>query len=858
LGKGGMGIVYLAEQIKPLRRRVALKLIKQGMDTEQTLARFGAEREALALMSHRGVAKVFDAGVSEDGRPYFVMEYVPGLPITDYCDLHRLNTEERLQLFIEVCQAVQHAHQKGIIHRDIKPSNVLVSDQDGMPEPKIIDFGLAKATQQRLVEQTLFTEHGQFIGTPGYMSPEQADLTALDIDTRTDIYSLGVLLYEMLVGARPFDDVTLRKAALAEIQRIIREVDPPKPSTRLSGLGPTSTNVADKRRTEVSRLCRMLRGDLDWIVMKCLEKDRNRRYQSANALADELGRYLRNEPVEAGAPTVGYRLRKFVVRNKTLVGAGSAVFLALAIGLAVALAGLGRARAERDAAQAERDRTATVLEYLELVFGFGEQTRKDIKGETPMLSAETRLGDFLRFAESGLVAFDDQPSIDRSVRGFLSRAYHRLGLIARSQTIFESAARSYRERGKLADAVRLETDAAETLIEGGGYVSARSMLERSLQDLESLSTVTNDDFVRTLSLLAQCYDPGAEIQQLEAIVGTAERYLDETVSNENRALQLAASGLVKFGNKDFIGAIEDFRKGRDLLPLTDPSVPQFTFNVAYLQAQQGDLDAADRTFKDMLSQIQRGHGADQPIYAQTLKYYADFLTQNNQAYKAIEPVRESLDAQQRLGRGVSHPVYFATMLNLLESHRLARVDLEEALALARQFRRDILAEFGEHSEQALRGIFEVTSTLDAMKAYTDETEALYREEWALMERVKGQDHWMTLASQQRLAHLLMKRGKLADAAELCEDGLRRATASSYGPEWHGPFEHVYVRVLLAQDKLAEAERRLSTFVDTEPKQLKHVLPGVCAIVQEYEGLGEPTKATAWRDRLASQRLSCQP
>jgi serine/threonine protein kinase len=236
LGEGAFGTVYLAEQQKPVHRRVALKIIKLGMDTRQVIARFEVEREALALMSHPNVAKVFDAGATETGRPYFAMEYVAGIPITDYCDKHRLNTEERLRLFMDVCHAVQHAHQKGIIHRDIKPSNVLVAVQDGEPTPKVIDFGVAKATQHRLTERTLFTEQGQLVGTPGYMSPEQAEMTALDIDTRTDIYSLGVLLYELLVGALPFDTETLLQAGFAEVQRIIREVDPPKPSTRLSAL----------------------------------------------------------------------------------------------------------------------------------------------------------------------------------------------------------------------------------------------------------------------------------------------------------------------------------------------------------------------------------------------------------------------------------------------------------------------------------------------------------------------------------------------------------------------------------------------------------------------------------------------
>ena len=333
LGEGGMGVVYLAEQQEPIRRRVALKVIKVGMDTKEVIARFESERQALALMNHRNIAKVLDAGSTEQGRPYFVMEYVAGVPITEYCDKHRLNTQDRLQLFIRTCDAFQHAHQKGIIHRDIKPSNVLVEIQEDKPAPKVIDFGVAKAINQRLTEKTLFTQHGVLIGTPSYMSPEQAEMSPLDIDTRTDIYSLGVLLYELLVGVPPFEAKVLRKAGYDEMRRIIREVDPPTLTSRLTNLGDTVNQVAEHRHTDPSSLARQLRGDLDWITLKALDKDRTRRYPSASEMAADIARHLADEPVVASPPNRLYRLHKAFARNRGSFIAVALIFVALALGL---------------------------------------------------------------------------------------------------------------------------------------------------------------------------------------------------------------------------------------------------------------------------------------------------------------------------------------------------------------------------------------------------------------------------------------------------------------------------------------------------------------------------------------------
>ncbi len=338
IGEGGCGVVYMAEQEEPVQRRVALKVIKLGMDTKSVIARFEAERQALAMMDHPNIAKVLDAGSTENGRPYFVMELVRGIKITDYCDQNKLPMTERLNLFMQVCNAIQHAHQKGIIHRDIKPSNILVTLHDGKPVPKVIDFGIAKATQGRLTDQTLFTAFEQFIGTPAYMSPEQAEMSGLDIDTRSDIYALGVLLYELLTGGTPFDPKELLQAGLDELRRTIREKEPERPSTRLrTMLNADLTAVAQRRQAEAPRLIHLLSGDLDWIVMKSLEKDRTRRYETANAMAMDIQRYLGNEPITARPPGTFYRFQKLVRRNRTFFAAAGVGLAALVLGLVLSL-----------------------------------------------------------------------------------------------------------------------------------------------------------------------------------------------------------------------------------------------------------------------------------------------------------------------------------------------------------------------------------------------------------------------------------------------------------------------------------------------------------------------------------------
>ena len=421
VGEGGMGIVFRAEQREPVRRTVALKLIRLGMDSDQVLARFESERQALAILDHPHVAKVLDAGTTEGGRPYFVMEFVAGEPITAFCDRHHYTTNQRLELFTQACEAVQHAHQKAIIHRDLKPSNILVSLVDDRPHVKVIDFGVAKALTERLTDRTLHTTTGQLVGTPEYMSPEQAE-ASLDVDTRTDVYSLGVILYELLCGALPFEPASLRGAGYGEIQRILRDVEPPRPSAKLTSLGAVGAQVAQRRQAHVQQLAGQLRRELEWIPLKAMNKDRTRRYATADQLADDVRNYLANRPLLAGPEVLSYRARKFVRRNKGAVGAVGAVVVALAIGAVVSSALAIRLKRTADAVRAEQQTTQAVLQYLldDVLGGANPEVSR---------SAELTVKQALDNAAGNVAGkFAAQPLVEAVVRHTFADTYLALGL----------------------------------------------------------------------------------------------------------------------------------------------------------------------------------------------------------------------------------------------------------------------------------------------------------------------------------------------------------------------------------------------------------------------------------------------
>ncbi len=498
LGEGGCGVVYRAEQQQPLRREVALKIIKLGMDTKQVIARFEAERQALALTDHPNIARVFDAGSTASGRPYFVMELVRGVAIHKYCDTHRLSIPDRLRLFVDVCRAVQHAHQKGLVHRDLKPSNVLVALQDGSPIPKVIDFGVAKATTGRLAGATLHTELGQILGTPAYMSPEQAEMTGLDVDTRTDVYSLGVLLYEILTSTTPFEARRLREVGFVEVQRILREEEPPPPSSRARELGDRADVVSRARASSPEALPSRLKGDLDWICLRALEKDRTRRYATPDALAADLLRHLDRKPVRAGPPSTIYVLGKFVRRNKLAVVASCAVVLALLLGIAFAAWGLIEARGERDMAT---DRLA----FLEDVIAFDFS---DLDADALVERAKV-LGD-----DHGAVALALALSAQR---------LEELGSHARAEDHLRRALTLWEDRVEGGPNIAIaHASLGGLLLDGGSLLEAEDHLDQAVTIAQGLRPKPH-------ALLAQLFTDRATLMRRRGDFSGAARALERTL-----------------------------------------------------------------------------------------------------------------------------------------------------------------------------------------------------------------------------------------------------------------------------------------------------------------------------------------
>jgi len=715
IGEGGFGVVYMAEQREPVKRRVALKVIKLGMDTRQVIARFEAERQALAMMDHPNIAKVLDAGSTQTGRPYFVMEYIKGVPILEYCDTDKLDTKARLELFSQVCHAIQHAHQKGIIHRDIKPNNVLVTMHDGVPVPKVIDFGIAKATSAELTAKTLFTEHRQMIGTPAYMSPEQAEMSGLDIDTRSDIYSLGVLLYELLTGTTPFDSKELLSKGFAEMMRIIREVEPHKPSTRLSSLGATGTRTAQQRRAvDPKKLSQTLKGDLDWIVMKCLEKDRTHRYETANELSADIKRHLNNEPVTAGAPSTGYKLRKFVRRNRAQVIAGGVVAAVLVLGVIgttigmvwalkeKTLADAERARAmvaaeaeakakldadrQRDSAvaaqkdaESQRDKAEKVSQFTGMIFsGAGHWMKKGYD--------TTLLKEMMDFAatkiEEGVLK--SAPEGELTLRMMIGGAYKDLAEYDAARKILEPAVALARQinLGDNPKTAWILQPLASLLQFTGDLAGAESLFRESLEMTKRLSPDDSQAVVDGLDTLSTLLIERGELAEAEGLKREALA-MARRLNSPSVAINLMNLGFVLQNRGNLAEAEPLLREALEKCGLAGPlsQVPlAFALsNQARLLHARGDLTEAEPLYRESLEMLQRLYPRDHKYVAMGLASLASLLQERGDLESAEPLFRESLEMRERLLGKENRDTLFSVIL--MGGLRVAQGNHADALTL---------------------------------------------------------------------------------------------------------------------------------------------------------------------------------
>ncbi len=779
IGEGGFGVVFLAEQEQPVARRVALKIVKLGMDTRQVIARFEQERQALALMDHPNIARVLDAGATATGRPYFVMDLVKGAPIVEYCDKNRLTIDERLALFVQVCHAVQHAHGKGIIHRDLKPSNVLVATQDGRAVAKVIDFGIAKATSQKLTDKTLFTEHQQVIGTLQYMSPEQA-AGSLDIDTRTDVYSLGVLLYELLTGSTPFDRRTLQDAMLGEVQRLIREVDPPRPSTRLSESHELLANIAAHRRVEPRRLGLLLRGDLDWIVMMALEKDRARRYGTADSLAADIARHLAGDPVVAAPPSRAYRLRKFVRRHRGPVVAGSLLAASLVAGV-VAFAWQASI-ASAEARRAGLAETATQKRAAEL------QLVVDFQGSMLEQVDVTRAG--MQLTDEVLAKFDaamakaelPPPVRERMVTEWRD-GWQRLNATDLARTVIDhtilrpataAVERTFAEQPTLAASMR---QVLANLYRGlGMYDDALPLMSTALA---TLRTELGNDHLGTLLAIEDLAllqhdrgDAAAERALVDEALATARRTLGELAPFTLRAINNTALAMRSQGQ--FAEAEPWYRealaKTQQVYGRTHERTLAVQKNLGYLLGELGRLDEAEPMLQEAYDGYRATLGSDHPDTLGTGNNLAIVLQDVGKLAAAEPLLRQQLEVYRRL-HGEEHPDTLRSLNNLGQLLKdLGRPGDAEPL-----FREALAVRLRRYGREHLNTLVPMNNLglLLQEQGRLDEAEPFLREALELRLRLRGPDHPETLSSGNNLANLLLSRRQYDAAEPLMRDVLER-------------------------------------------------------------------------------------
>jgi serine/threonine protein kinase/Tfp pilus assembly protein PilF len=798
IGKGGFGVVFKAEQEEPIRRLVALKVIKLGMDTQQVIARFEAERQALALMDHPNIAKVLDAGADATGRPYFVMELVQGTKITDYCDEHKLSLRQRLALFIQVCQAVQHAHQKGVIHRDIKPSNVLVSEANGVPVPKVIDFGIARATEnQRLTEESLSTAFAQFLGTPAYMSPEQAGRGGQDIDSRSDIYSLGMLLYELLTAQPAFDAEILRKTAMDEVLRFIREEEPPRPSARLTTLTPAELDtVAQCRQTQPASLPKLLRGDLDWIVMRAVEKDRSRRYETANGLALDIQRFLDHEPVLARPPSRLYRFQKVVRRNRLAFAAASMVLAALIVGLGLSTwlflrekAARQRAVAAEATAKTEVSRSVEVARFLkDMVTGVGPAVAQ---------GQDTKLLRGILDKTSDRIEKDlkNQPEVAADLKNTLGTVYEALGEYDKAETALRAAMAL--KIGKEADDAKMAAlldNLGVVMARKGKWTEAETMHRRALLIQRSLADPNNAEIAKTLGNLGNALWYQDKFTEAEPIYHEALT-LSRQVGGEKTEEMATAVG-----------------------------------NMGVLLARQGKAAEAEPLFREALGLQRKLLGTNHPQVAKSLSNLGSALVDQGKLAEAEPIFQESVDIRRRV-LGNEHPALAFSLNNLggllMQEGKFAEAEAahREALAIRRK-------RFGDNHPDVAFSLNRLAGAVTAQGKFA-EAEALYREALALRRKLLGDEHLDVIQSLNELGMTLNDEGKVAEA----ETNLRQAV--TFQRKLSGD----------ANADLAKLLRNLAFILEQEgkPDEQEKILREALAVRQKLLGEKDPAVADSLSD-----------
>ncbi|MCC6669431.1 MAG: serine/threonine protein kinase [Planctomycetes bacterium] len=830
IGEGGFGAVFLAEQEQPVARRVALKIIKLGMDTRQVVARFEQERQALAMMDHPNIARVLDAGATETGRPYFVMDLVKGEPIVEYCDKNHLTITERLELFEQVCGAVQHAHAKGIIHRDLKPSNVMVGMQDGRPSAKVIDFGIAKATSTKLTEKTLFTEQQQVVGTLQYMSPEQAE-GSLDIDTRSDVYALGVLLYELLTGTTPFGQDTFRDVVLSEIQRRIREVDPPRPSTRLHESGATLPSIAAHRRTEPRTLGSLLRGDLDWIVMKALEKDRARRYQTANGLAMDVRRHLAGEAVVAAPPSAAYRLRKFVRRNRGTVAAAGAVVAALMAGVAGFAWQAHIAERERDVALAARraeaeargtaDRLAESENKQRLAAESSARKADAINrfllemlgsANVRELGREAKVAQALDRAAAGVgKAFVGDPEVEAAVRQILGRSYLSLGLLDAAETQIR-AGLDLQARGRGAGTL----DYARGLSDLGEWQRQKAQLEAAAESCR-----------RAAGIALQVEGPEDEttlrmqVEYANALVAIGRAPEAETILRANLATMTRVLGRERQSTLVVINSLAVLLHQGERLDEAEPlyreaaelgarvlgpeHVDTLTarMNLASVLCSRRRYEEAETLMAATFAALKRAFGDAHTKTAEAAASLALLYFDQGKPKEAL-PLYEETIAIRRRAQGDQ------TVSMALVKAGLARTlsqlgDDARACDVLRQVVDTRTALLGAEHQETISGRLDLANTLVRANRKA-EGETLLKELLVVCPRALGEDHSLTIIATNSHAVLLLGLDRFAEA----EPYLRKALAAGRRTEGADSRSTIITQLNLVGalsqlDRLGEAE-----------------------------------------------------